>query len=80
MPDFHQQLNVIARVRETCRQHEENLYGALITLERTRQRLRRAEQEQTVALADRDSESAALRAQIAELQTRLGTLREEVRR
>src|SRR5437588_297767 len=77
MPEFNEQLELISRLREECRQCDENLYRTRLGLKRTNQHLRRAEEKQTVGNPDRDREIAALRAQIGRLNARLGALREE---
>ena len=80
MPEFDEQLRVISRLREECRQCDETLYRARLGLQRTNQHLRRAEEKQTVGNPDRDREVAALRAQIGRLNARLAALREESER
>jgi hypothetical protein len=79
MPDFTEQLNAIAKLRERCRQQEESLYATRLALQKASQRLGRAQQEQTERRDDRDAEIARRRSQIAQLTARLGSLREEAR-
>jgi predicted nucleic acid-binding Zn-ribbon protein len=80
MAEFNEQLKLISRLREQCRQCDEALYHARLNLRRSNQRLRRAEEKQTVASPDRDREVAALRARVARLNARLAALREESER
>jgi hypothetical protein len=77
MAEFDEQLKLISGLREQCRQCDETLYRARLGLLRTNQRLRRAEERQTVDNPERGREVAALRAQIARLNVRLAALREE---
>ncbi|HKO98922.1 MAG TPA: hypothetical protein VJU86_18115, partial [Pyrinomonadaceae bacterium] len=78
MAEFNEQLRRIAGLREKCRQCEESLYRARLTLQRTNKQLRRAEAKQTVVNPDRDREVAAVRAQIGRLNARLAALRTEL--
>lgn len=77
MAEFHEQLKLISGLREQCRQCDENLYRARLSLLRTNQHLRRAEERQTLVNPERGREVAALRAQIARLNVSLAALREE---
>lgn len=77
MAQFDEQLKLISGLREQRRQCDEALYRARLSLKRTNQHLRRAEEKQTVVNLDRDREVAALRAQIGRLNARLASLREE---
>lgn len=75
MPEFTEQLDAIARLRTEARRHDESLYGARVTLQKLRQRLGRADRQQTVADAGRDRDVAALRDEMAALDARLAELR-----
>jgi hypothetical protein len=77
MAEFNEQLKLISGLREQCRRCDETLYRARLTLKRTNQHLRRAQEKQTVVNPDRDREVGALRAQIGRLNARLAALREE---
>jgi hypothetical protein len=79
MPDFTEQLRAIADTREKCRQGDESLYRARVSLQKIKQDLLRAQQSQTVPQSDRDREIAALRAQVANVTSRLSSLREQSR-
>src|SRR5688500_3423984 len=79
MPEFNEKLELISRLREKCRQCDENLYHTRLELYRTDQQLRRTEQQPTIVNPDRDRDAAALRARIERLNTRLAVLREEAR-
>ena len=78
MAEFNEQLKLISGLREECRQCDESLYRARLSLQRTKQQLRGAEEKQTVVDPDRDREAAAVRAQIAGLNARLAALRAEL--
>jgi hypothetical protein len=79
MPDFNEQLNIIARLREEWRRSDENFYRARLRLDQSQRSLNRAKQEQTIPDANRDRAIASLRSRIAPLETRLGTLRGRAR-
>ncbi|PYS22676.1 MAG: hypothetical protein DMF72_12505 [Acidobacteria bacterium] len=78
MAEFNEQLKLISGLREKCRQCDESLYRARLSLQRTNKQLRRAEEKQTVVDPDRDGEVAAVRAQIGRLNARLAALRAEL--
>jgi len=78
MPEFNEQLESIATVRTNRRAQEEGLYGARIELAGVRKQIRRAEQGQTIAQPDSDGGIGKLRAEIADTQSRLTTIRQEV--
>ena len=75
MPEFTEKLELISRLREKCRQCDEDLYRARLALHRKDQQLRRAEQQPTVFNPDRDREASTLRSRIERLNVRLATLR-----
>lgn len=79
MAEFDEQLRSIAGLRTKCRECDESLYRARLRLQRSDQRLKRAEQQPTIVNSDRDREADARRAEIARLNARLATLREEAR-
>jgi hypothetical protein len=80
MPDFKEQLRIISELRQKCRQCDEALYRARVELHGTSQRLRRAQQKQTIVQSDRDSQVADSRAKLTQLDGRLAVVREEERR
>ncbi len=79
MAGFNEQLRIIAGLRTKCRECDESLYRARLRLQRADQRLRRAEQQPTIVNSDRDREADGRRAEIARINARLATLREEAR-
>src|SRR5688572_23453542 len=79
MPEFNEQLRIISGLRTKCRECDESLYRARLKLQRSDQRLKRAAQQPTIVSPNRDGEAATRRAEIARLNERLATLREEVR-
>ena len=77
MPDFVEQLNQIAKLRENCRKRDDELYRARLELHRTTQQVRQANQKPTVMDPSRDRQTANLRRQMSELEASLAALREE---
>ena len=79
MPAFNEQLRIVAGLRTKCRECDESLYRARLRLQRSDQRLKRAAQQPTIVNSERDRETGTRRAEIARLDARLATLREELR-
>jgi predicted nucleic acid-binding Zn-ribbon protein len=77
MAQFDEQIRLISKLREQCRQCDEALYRARLGAKRTNQQLHRAKEKQTVINTDRDRDVATVRAQIERLNARLAALREE---
>lgn len=77
MAEFDEQLKLISGLRAQCRQCDETLYRARLSLSRTNQRLRRAEERRTIVDPGRGRAVAVSRAQIAQLGARLAALRAE---
>ena len=79
MPDFDEQIRLIATLRADCRDCDDKLYRANVEKHRVGLTRQRASQRQTVTNEERDRAVAQVRAQMDRLNARIVELREEER-